>query len=47
MTYLLTPTTSLYFNYSEGFRVPTINELFALGPFGVKSESAASEDQEL
>lgn len=34
LTYLITPETSVYFNYSEGFRVPTFNELFALGPFG-------------
>ncbi len=34
VTYMVTPATSLYFNYSEGFRVPTINELFALGLFG-------------
>ena len=34
ITYLVTPAISLYFNYSEGFRVPTFNELFALGPFG-------------
>lgn len=32
MTYVLTPATSLYFNYSQGFRVPTIDELFAQGP---------------
>lgn len=25
---------SLYFNYSEGVRVPTVQEIFALGPFG-------------
>jgi iron complex outermembrane recepter protein len=25
---------SLYFNYSEGIRVPTVQEIFALGPFG-------------
>ncbi len=34
ITYIVTPATSLYANYSEGFRVPTFNELFALGPFG-------------
>ena len=34
LTYLVTPRTSVYFSYSQGFRVPTINELFALGPFG-------------
>ena len=34
LTYLMTPEKSLYFNYSEGFRVPTVFELFALGPFG-------------
>jgi len=25
---------SFYFNYSEGMRVPTVQEIFALGPFG-------------
>jgi outer membrane receptor protein involved in Fe transport len=25
---------SFYFNYSEGMRVPTVQEVFALGPFG-------------
>jgi TonB-dependent siderophore receptor len=34
ITYLVTPTASVYFNYSEGFRVPTFLELFSLGPFG-------------
>jgi iron complex outermembrane recepter protein len=34
LTYLFTPDNSVYFNYSEGFRVPTSLELFALGPFG-------------
>jgi len=34
LTYLVTPRTSVYFSYSQGFRVPTFNELFALGPFG-------------
>ncbi len=34
LSYLVTPNNSLYFNYSEGFRVPTFLELFALGPFG-------------
>ena len=34
ITYLITPANSLYFNYGEGFRVPTFFELFALGPFG-------------
>lgn len=31
-----TPLQSLsfYFNYSEGMRVPTVQEIFALGPFG-------------
>jgi iron complex outermembrane receptor protein len=31
MTYLATPDTSVYFNYSQGFRAPTFNELFSLG----------------
>lgn len=34
LTYRMTPRTSLYFSYGEGFRVPTYNELFALGQFG-------------
>ncbi len=34
LTYLITPTTSTSFSYSQGFRVPTNDELFALGPFG-------------
>lgn len=34
LTYRVTPAASLYFNYSEGFRVPTFFELFALGTFG-------------
>ncbi len=34
VTYLITPTTSASFSYSQGFRVPTNDELFALGPFG-------------
>lgn len=36
LTYLVTPSTNLYFNYGQGFRVPTYNELFGsgLGPFG-------------
>ena len=36
LTYLLTPSASVYFNYGQGFRVPTYNELFGsgLGPFG-------------
>ena len=34
VTYAITPGTSVYANYTQGFRVPTFNELFALGPFG-------------
>ena len=35
LTYLVAPTTSLYINYSEGFRTPTVNELFtSTGAFG-------------
>ncbi len=34
LTFLVTPKSSVYFNYGEGFRVPTFNELFALGQFG-------------
>ena len=29
ITYLITPENNVYFNYSEGFRVPTSDELFA------------------
>jgi len=34
VTALVTPKSSVYLNYGEGFRVPTFNELFALGQFG-------------
>lgn len=36
LTYLVTPSVNFYFNYGQGFRVPTYNELFGsgLGPFG-------------
>ncbi len=34
LTYFLTPQSSVYFSYSQGFRVPTNGELFALGAFG-------------
>jgi iron complex outermembrane receptor protein len=34
LTFLVTPKSSVYVNYGEGFRVPTFNELFALGQFG-------------
>jgi iron complex outermembrane receptor protein len=34
LTFLVTPKNSVYFNYGEGFRAPTFNELFALGQFG-------------
>lgn len=30
LTYLFTSDTSAFFNYSEGFRVPTIDELFSI-----------------
>ena len=30
LTYLFTSRTSAFFNYSEGFRVPTIDELFSI-----------------
>lgn len=33
LVYKLAPRTSLYFNYSEGFRPPNSNEQFALAPF--------------
>lgn len=36
ITVLLDPTMSVYFNYSEGFRVPTVEELFtSRGTFGM------------
>ncbi|MBP0129755.1 MAG: TonB-dependent receptor, partial [Nitrospira sp.] len=31
VSYLFTPSSSLYMNYGEAFRVPTYNELWALG----------------
>ncbi len=34
LTLLISPQTSAYFSYSQGFRVPTNQELFALGLFG-------------
>ncbi len=34
LTYLFTPEDSVYFSYSQGFRVPNNDELFALGLFG-------------
>lgn len=34
ITYLFSPQLSGYFTYSQGFRVPTNEELFALGAFG-------------
>lgn len=34
LTYFLKPQTSIYFSYSQGFRVPTNDELFAQGAFG-------------
>lgn len=34
LTYFLEPNTSVYFSYSQGFRVPTNDELFAQGLFG-------------
>ena len=38
VTYLITPATSVYFSYSQGFRVPTPNELFASqGLFGTSN----------
>jgi iron complex outermembrane recepter protein len=33
VTYLVTPLTSVYFTYSQGFRVPTALEMFAFAPF--------------
>lgn len=34
LTYFLASQTSAYFSYSQGFRVPTNDELFAQGDFG-------------
>lgn len=31
ITYLVNPEASVYFNYSQGFRFPTVVELFAIG----------------
>ncbi len=33
VSYRVIPSTSVYFNYSEGFRAPTITEIFAFPPF--------------
>ena len=33
VTYLATPTASLYFTYSQGFRIPTVQEMFASGAY--------------
>lgn len=33
VTYLVTPTASLYFTYSQGFRIPTVQEMFASGAY--------------
>ena len=50
LTYLASQATSLYFNYSQGFRVPTIDELFAQGAgfqtnFGLRA--AKSDNYEI
>ena len=50
ITYLVTQAASLYFSYSQGFRVPTIDELFAQGAgfqtnFGLKA--AKSDNYEV
>lgn len=34
LVYTPVQNLSLYFSYSEGMRVPTVQEIFALGPFG-------------
>lgn len=34
LVYTPVSNLSFYFNYSEGIRVPTVQEIFALGPFG-------------
>lgn len=36
---------SFYFNYSEGVRVPTVQEIFALGPFGSNLNLASMESR--
>lgn len=33
LVYRFTDRFNVYFNYSEGFRIPTVDELFAFGPF--------------
>lgn len=42
-----TPVDNLnfYFNYSEGMRVPTVDELFAQGPFGSNSDLKAMKSR--
>ncbi|MBI5855507.1 MAG: TonB-dependent receptor, partial [Nitrospirae bacterium] len=34
LSYAVSPSLTTYFNYGEGFRVPTFDELFAQGGFG-------------
>ncbi len=41
ITYFLTPQSSLYFSYSQGFRIPTNDELFAQGTFGSNQDLKA------
>ncbi len=41
ITYFLAPQSSVYFSYSQGFRVPTNDELFAQGLFGSNQDLKA------
>ena len=45
LTYFLVPQTSVYFSYSQGFRVPTNDELFAQGSFGSNTNLRAVRSQ--
>ena len=44
LTYLIYPGTSLYFNYSQGFRVPTFFELFPVAGFSNSSLKPVTSD---
>ena len=45
LTYFLAPHSSVYFSYSQGFRVPTNDELFAQGSFGSNPNLKAVRSQ--
>lgn len=47
LIYTPIPDLSLYFSYSEGIRVPTVQEIFALGPFGSNLNLVAMKSRNL